>query len=76
MARKPDFITKNRPGYKAPVQTRQYKYTPPIPSLAIQFEELPVAKEPFAQFQYLLTNEAGVFLLSADGQHYLAPDRP
>lgn len=75
MARVPDFITKNRVGYKAPVQARQYKYTPPIPAQAIQFEELPVTKEPFAQFQYLLTNEAGVLLLSADGNYYLEPDR-
>jgi hypothetical protein len=41
MARVPDFITKNRIGYKPPVQTRRYKYTPPIPALAIQFEEIP-----------------------------------
>lgn len=74
MANVPDFIKKNRVGYKPPVQSRQYKYTPPIPAQAIQFEELPIKKDAFAQFQYLLTDDAGRFLLDAQGVYYLEPD--
>lgn len=75
MARVPDFITKNRPGYRAPVPSRAYRYTPPVTAQSIKFEDPPDQPRGFSQFQYLLTNEEGILLASADGQYYLAPDR-
>lgn len=76
MARnKPAFITKQIRGGR-PVATRPYKWGPGVPSLAIQFEEIPKQEDPFAQFQYLLTAESGQILASADGNYYLEPNRP
>lgn len=78
MARVPDFITKNRVGYKAPIERRKYKYTPPIPDLAIRFED-PVGKFPDSKqaedFQYVLAAETSQFLMS-DGiqNYYLQPN--
>jgi len=72
--RKPAFITKQIRGGR-PQVTRPYKWAPGIPSLAIQFEEIPKQEDPFAQFQYLLTAEDGQILASADGNYYLEPNR-
>lgn len=78
MARVPDFIKKNRVGYKAPIERRQYKYTPPIPALAIRFED---PKETFvASYQYpsddfiVLAAETGQFLMSDGVNYYLQPN--
>ena len=40
MAKKPGFITKQIRGGR-PITTRPYKWAPGIPSLAIQFDEIP-----------------------------------
>lgn len=58
------------------VYPRSYKWGPGVPSKAIEFREIPEKKNPFGQFQYFLTNQAGQILSSADGNYYLEPDRP
>lgn len=73
--RKPAFITKQIRGGR-PQVTRPYKWGPGVPSLAIQFDEIPKQEDPFAQFQYLLAAETGQILMSADGNYYLEPNRP
>ena len=79
MASAPDFIKKNRVGYKAPVERRPYKYTPPIPALAIRFED---PKQTYvADYQYpggddfvVLAAETGQFLVSDGVNYYLQPN--
>lgn len=78
MARVPDFIKKNRVGYRAPSPSRQYKYTPPIPALAIRFED---PKQTYvANYQspeddfIVLAAETGQFLISDGVNYYLQPN--
>lgn len=77
MARVPDFITKNRVGYKAPIERRKYKYTPPIPDLAIRFDD-PVGKQPppfdSGENFIVLAAETGQFLISDGVNYYLQPN--
>jgi hypothetical protein len=71
--RKPAFITKQIRGGR-PVATRPYKWGPGVPSLAIQFDEIPTTDpDPFAEFQLLLCTQDGRNLLSADN-NYIAPN--
>lgn len=74
--KKPAFITKQLRGGR-PQVTRPYKWGPGVPSLAIEFEELPKQESPFAQFGYIymLAAETGEVLLSADGNYYLAANK-
>ena len=68
--RKPDFITRHIRGGR-PVSTRPYKWAPGIPSLAIEFKEIPeenVTRIPSEEvIGDVLGNEDGFAILTANG---------
>lgn len=66
--RKPDFITKQIRGGR-PTVTRPYKWAPGIPSLAIQFEEIPGESKPRAEeplLEDVLGDQNAFAILTAD----------
>lgn len=63
--RKPDFITKQIRGGR-PTVTRPYKWAPGIPSLAIEFEEIPGESKPRVPEQDVLGDQNAFAILTAD----------
>lgn len=55
------------------VYPRAYKWGPGVPSKTVEFVEIPQNKDPFSQFQNLLTTQDGKLLISANND-YLEPN--
>lgn len=55
------------------VYPRSYKWGPGVPSKAVEFKEVPEKKDPFGQFQKLLTTQDGKVLISANNS-YIEPN--
>lgn len=73
MVKKPDFITKNQVGVKVK-STRPYKWAPGIPSLAIQFDEIPKEKvKVYSQPEEdsYLSSESDLILMSENDDNIL-----
>ena len=64
--RKPAFITKQIRGGRQ-VQTRPFKWGPGVPSLAIQFEEIPGESAPRLPEIDVLGNQEQIAIATQDG---------